>query len=78
MDKAVAQNMNSVFKELLGKTAVRQGHGLASTASPSLGTLTPLACSSISKNKVFSRGPGAPISPSTSHPQGPDSTRKPV
>ncbi|XP_021043259.1 rho GTPase-activating protein 4 isoform X1 [Mus pahari] len=80
MDKAVAQNMDSVFKELLGKTAVRQGHGLASTASPSLGTqnLTPLACSSFSKNKVFSQGPGAPISSSTSHPQGPDSTRKSV
>ncbi|XP_038955384.1 rho GTPase-activating protein 4 isoform X8 [Rattus norvegicus] len=80
MDKAVAQNMDSVFKELLGKAAVRQGHGLASTASPSLGTrnLKPLACSSFSKNKVFSRGPGAPVSPSVSHPQGPDSTRKPV
>ncbi|XP_028641132.1 rho GTPase-activating protein 4 isoform X2 [Grammomys surdaster] len=75
MDKAVAQNMDSVFKELLGKAAVRQGHGLVS-----LGTrnLKPLACSSFSKNKVFSWGPGAPISPSASHPQGPDSTGKPV
>ncbi|XP_059107143.1 rho GTPase-activating protein 4 [Peromyscus eremicus] len=80
MDKAVAQNMDSVFKELLGKAAVRQGHGLASTATPSLGTrnLKPLACSSFGKNKVFSRGPGAPVSPSVSHPQGPDSTRKPL
>ncbi|XP_031220113.1 rho GTPase-activating protein 4 isoform X3 [Mastomys coucha] len=80
MDKAVTQNMDSVFKELLGKAAVRQGHGLASTTSPSLGTrnLKPLACSSFSKNKVFSRGPGTPASPSVSHPQGPGSTRKPV
>ncbi|XP_012981359.1 rho GTPase-activating protein 4 [Mesocricetus auratus] len=76
MDKAVAQNMDSVFKELLGKAAVRQGHGLASTASPSLGTrnLKPLACSNFGKNKVFSSGPEAPVSPSASHPQGPDST----
>ncbi|XP_035314346.1 rho GTPase-activating protein 4 isoform X1 [Cricetulus griseus] len=75
MDKAVAQNMDSVFKELLGKAAVRQGHGLASTASPSLGTrnLKPLACSNFGKTKVFSRGPGTPVSPSASHPQGPDS-----
>ncbi|XP_036031029.1 rho GTPase-activating protein 4 isoform X4 [Onychomys torridus] len=80
MDKAVAQNMDSVFKELLGKAAVRQGHGLLSTAPRSLGTrnLKPLACSSFGKNKVFSRGPGAPVSPSVSHPQGPDSTRKPL
>ncbi|ERE65557.1 rho GTPase-activating protein 4 [Cricetulus griseus] len=80
MDKAVAQNMDSVFKELLGKAAVRQGHGLASTASPSLGTrnLKPLACSNFGKTKVFSRGPGTPVSPSASHPQGPDSTRKPL
>ncbi|CAO2621296.1 Rho GTPase-activating protein 4 [Lemmus lemmus] len=80
IDKAVAQNMDSVFKELLGKATVRQGHGLASTASPSLGTrnLKPLACSSFGKNKVFSRGLGAPVSPSASHPQGPDSTRKPL
>ncbi|KAL1766477.1 rho GTPase-activating protein 4 isoform X1 [Sigmodon hispidus] len=80
MDKAVAQNMESVFKELLGKAAVRQGHGLTSTASPSLGVrnLKPLDCSSFSKNKVFSWGPGAPVSPSASHPQGPDSTHKPL
>lgn len=75
IDKAVAQNMDSVFKELLGKATVRQGHGLASTASPSLGTrnLKPLTCSSFGKNKVFSQEP-----PSASHPQGPDSTRKPL
>ncbi|XP_049981031.1 rho GTPase-activating protein 4 isoform X2 [Alexandromys fortis] len=80
IDKAVAQNMDSVFKELLGKATARQGHGLASTASPSLGTrnLKPLACSSFGKNKVFSRGPGAPVSPSASPPQGPVSTRKPL
>ncbi|XP_052026077.1 rho GTPase-activating protein 4 isoform X3 [Apodemus sylvaticus] len=80
MDKAVAQNMDSVFKELLGKAAVRQGHGLSPTASSSLGTqnLKPLAYSSFSKNKVFSLGHGAPISPSASHPQGPDSTHRPV
>nr|XP_048313649.1 rho GTPase-activating protein 4 isoform X3 [Myodes glareolus] len=75
IDKAVAQNMDSVFKELLGKATVRQGHGLTSTASPSLGTrnLKPLTCSSFGKNKVFSQEP-----PSASHPQGPDSTRKPL
>ncbi|KAH0506864.1 Rho GTPase-activating protein 4 [Microtus ochrogaster] len=80
IDKAVAQNMDSVFKELLGKATVRQGHGLASTASPSLGTrnLKPLACSSFGKNKVFSRGPGAPVSPSASPPQGPVSIGKPL
>ncbi|XP_050997079.1 rho GTPase-activating protein 4 [Acomys russatus] len=78
MDKAVVQNMDSVFKELLGKTAVRQGHRPASIPSPSLGTrnLKPLACSNFSKNKVFSRGPGAPASPSAPHAQGLDSTRK--
>ncbi|CAH6779862.1 Arhgap4 [Phodopus roborovskii] len=80
IDKVVAQNMDSVFKELLGKAAVRQGHGLASTASPRLGTrnLKPLACSNFGKNQVFSRGLGAPVSPSASHPQVPDTTRKPL
>ncbi|XP_055447779.1 LOW QUALITY PROTEIN: rho GTPase-activating protein 4 [Psammomys obesus] len=78
MDKAVAQNMDSVFKELLGKAAVRQVYGLSSTASPSLGTPNqkPPACSIFSKNKVFSRGPRAPVSPSDPHPQDPDSTHK--
>ncbi|XP_012517495.1 PREDICTED: rho GTPase-activating protein 4 isoform X2 [Propithecus coquereli] len=72
VDKAVAQNMESVFKELLGKTTVCQGLGLASATSPSLGPRTRLG-----RNKGFSRGPGAPASPSASHAQGPDSTLKP-
>ncbi|XP_027623373.1 LOW QUALITY PROTEIN: rho GTPase-activating protein 4 [Tupaia chinensis] len=38
VDKAVAQNMDCVFKELLGKTAVRQGLGLAPAANPSSGS----------------------------------------
>uniref|UniRef100_A0A8C6R742 Rho GTPase activating protein 4 n=1 Tax=Nannospalax galili TaxID=1026970 RepID=A0A8C6R742_NANGA len=79
MDKTVSQNMDSVFKELLGKAAVRQGLGPAATASPSPSTRSqkPLACSLFSKNKVFSRGPGATASPSASHPQSPDSAFKP-
>ncbi|XP_075855844.1 rho GTPase-activating protein 4 isoform X3 [Microcebus murinus] len=72
LDKAVAQNMESVFKELLGKTAVCQGLELASATSPSLGSH-----SHVGRNKGFSRGPGAPASPSASHAQGPDSTLKP-
>ncbi|XP_073918497.1 rho GTPase-activating protein 4 isoform X2 [Castor canadensis] len=72
VEKAVAQNMDSVFKELLGKTAVRQGLGPTATASPSSGTRSRLG-----RNKGFSRGPGAPVSPSTSHPQGPDLALKP-
>ncbi|XP_045394155.1 rho GTPase-activating protein 4 isoform X2 [Lemur catta] len=72
LDKAVAQNMESVFKELLGKTAVCQGLGLASATSPSLGPRSRLG-----RNKGFSRGPGAPASPSASHAQGLDSALKP-
>lgn len=41
VDKAVAQNMDCVFKELLGKTAVRQGLGLAPAATPSSGPRSP-------------------------------------
>ncbi|XP_047392579.1 rho GTPase-activating protein 4 isoform X2 [Sciurus carolinensis] len=72
VDKAVAQNMDSVFKELLGKAAARQGLGPAATASTSPGPRSPkpLACSRLGRNKGFSRGPGAPASPSASHPQG--------
>ncbi|XP_019610710.2 rho GTPase-activating protein 4 isoform X2 [Rhinolophus sinicus] len=87
VDKAVAQTMDSVFKELLGKTAVRQGLGPASTGSPSPGSRSPKppGCSRLGKNKGFSRGPGAPASPSASrapaspsasHPQGLDSPFK--
>uniref|UniRef100_A0A8D2DGA5 Rho GTPase activating protein 4 n=1 Tax=Sciurus vulgaris TaxID=55149 RepID=A0A8D2DGA5_SCIVU len=78
VDKAVAQNMDSVFKELLGKAAARQGLGPAATASTSPGPRSPkpLACSRLGRNKGFSRGPGAPASPSASHPQG-DSALKP-
>ncbi|KAM5128295.1 rho GTPase-activating protein 4 [Callospermophilus lateralis] len=79
VDKAVAQNMDSVFKELLGKAAVRQGLGPAAPASTSPGPRSPkpLACSRLGRNKGFSRGSGAPASPSASHPQGPDSSLKP-
>ncbi|KAM9576771.1 rho GTPase-activating protein 4 [Trichechus inunguis] len=55
VDKSVAQTMDSVFKELLGKAAVRQGHGPVSPSSPS--------SSRPGKNKSFPRGPGAPASP---------------
>nr|XP_023490281.1 rho GTPase-activating protein 4 isoform X4 [Equus caballus] len=79
VDKAVAQTMDSVFKELLGKTSVRQGLGTGSTNSPSPGPRSPKppASSRLGKNKGFSRGPGAPASPSASHPQGLDSPLKP-
>ncbi|XP_035872183.1 rho GTPase-activating protein 4 isoform X1 [Phyllostomus discolor] len=79
VDKAVAQTMDSVFKELLGKAAVRQGLGPASTSSPGPGPRSPRlpGCSRLGKHKGFSRSPGAPTSPSTSHPQGPDSPLKP-
>ncbi|KAM4799071.1 rho GTPase-activating protein 4 isoform X2 [Urocitellus parryii] len=79
VDKAVAQNMDSVFKELLGKAAVRQGLGPAAPASTSPGPRSPkpLACSRLGRNKGFSRGSGAPASPSASHPQGLDSALKP-
>ncbi|XP_036285942.1 rho GTPase-activating protein 4 isoform X3 [Pipistrellus kuhlii] len=79
VDKAVAQTMDSVFKELLGKTAVRQGLGPASTSSPSPGPRSPklLGGGRLGKNKGFSRSPGAPASPSTSQPPGLDSPLKP-
>ncbi|KAI4545210.1 hypothetical protein MG293_005476 [Ovis ammon polii] len=78
VDKAVAQTMDSVFKELLGKTALRQGLGPDANNSPSPGPRSPKppGCGRLGKNKGFSRGPGAPASPSTSHPQGLDSPFK--
>lgn len=79
VDKAVAQTMDSVFKELLGKTAIRQGLGPASTSSPSPGPRSPkpLGCNRFGKNKGFSRSPGAPASPSASQLPGLDSPFKP-
>ncbi|XP_035964782.1 rho GTPase-activating protein 4 isoform X1 [Halichoerus grypus] len=82
VDKAVAQTMDSVFKELLGKTSARQGLGPASTSSPSPGpySLKPPACGRLGKNRGFSRGSGAlaspSASPSASHPQSLDSPLK--
>lgn len=77
--QAVAQTMDSVFKELLGKTAVRQGLGPASTISPGPGPRSPktVACGRLGKNKGFSRGPGAPASLLASQPQDLDSPLKP-
>ncbi|XP_075394624.1 rho GTPase-activating protein 4 [Tenrec ecaudatus] len=69
VDKSVAQTMDSVFKELLGKAAVRQGLGPVSPSS-----------SRPSKSKGSPHSPGAPASPaspSASHPQGPDWVGKP-
>ncbi|XP_040482896.1 rho GTPase-activating protein 4-like [Ursus maritimus] len=78
VDKAVAQTMDSVFKELLGKTSARQGLGPASTSSPGPGLcgLKPPACGRLGRNKGFSRGSGVPASPSASHPQSLDSPLK--
>uniref|UniRef100_A0ABI7VS27 Rho GTPase activating protein 4 n=1 Tax=Felis catus TaxID=9685 RepID=A0ABI7VS27_FELCA len=78
VDKAVAQTMDSVFKELLGKTSARQGLGpaIAGSPSPGPGNAKPPACSRLGKNKGFSRGPGALASPALSHPQGLDSPLK--
>ncbi|XP_007955387.1 rho GTPase-activating protein 4 [Orycteropus afer afer] len=65
MDKqSMAQAMDSVFKELLGKAAIRQG----------LGPVSPVS-SRPSKNKGFLRGPGAPTPPSSCCPQGPNSIK---
>lgn len=77
--QAVAQTMDSVFKELLGKAAVRQGLGPASTSSPDPGPRSPRlpGCGRLGKHKGFSRSPGAPASPSASYPQGLDSPLKP-
>nr|ACB21212.1 Rho GTPase activating protein 4 (predicted) [Plecturocebus moloch] len=79
VDKAVAQNMDSVFKELLGKASARQGLGPAPATSPSPGPQSPKApvSSRLGRDKGFSRGPGAPASLSAFHPQGLDSTPKP-
>ncbi|KAG8513853.1 Rho GTPase-activating protein 4 [Galemys pyrenaicus] len=72
VDEVVAQNMGSVFKELLGKAAVRQGLGPTPASVPSSGLRSRLG-----KNKGFSRGPGTPASPLEPPPQGLDSTLKP-
>uniref|UniRef100_A0A7N5JLK0 Rho GTPase activating protein 4 n=1 Tax=Ailuropoda melanoleuca TaxID=9646 RepID=A0A7N5JLK0_AILME len=78
VDKAVAQTMDSVFKELLGKTSARQGLGPVSTSSPGPGLcgLKPPACGRLGRNKGFSRGSGVLASPSASHPQSLDSPLK--
>ncbi|XP_041597674.1 rho GTPase-activating protein 4 isoform X1 [Vulpes lagopus] len=78
VDKAVAQTMDSVFKELLGKTSARQGAGPTSTGSPGPGpcSLKPPASGRLGRSKGFSRSSGAPASPSASHPQGLDSPLK--
>uniref|UniRef100_A0A673VPE4 Rho GTPase activating protein 4 n=1 Tax=Suricata suricatta TaxID=37032 RepID=A0A673VPE4_SURSU len=77
IDKAVAQTMDSVFKELLGKTSTRQGVGPTAGHSPSPvpSSLKPPACGRLGKNKVFSRGSGAPA-PTAPHSQGLDSPLK--
>ncbi|XP_058146925.1 rho GTPase-activating protein 4 isoform X2 [Dasypus novemcinctus] len=74
VDKAVAQTMDSVFKELLGKTAGRQGLGPASPSSPSPGPRSPqpLAPGRHGRHKGFFRSPGSPASPSAARPPGPD------
>ncbi|KAM6143499.1 rho GTPase-activating protein 4 [Erethizon dorsatum] len=75
VDKAVTQNMESVFKELLGKATMRP----ATTTSP--GPHSPKSPGSggsvLGRNKGFARGPLGPTSPSTSNLQGPDSAPKP-
>lgn len=52
--QAVAQTMDSVFKELLGKTAARQGLGPAAANSPSSGPRSPKppGYSRLGKNKA--------------------------
>ncbi|XP_008248534.2 rho GTPase-activating protein 4 [Oryctolagus cuniculus] len=71
VDKAVAQHMESVFQELLGKTAA------ATLSGPGARSPKPVACSRLGRSKGFSRGPGAATASSESHPQGPDSIFKP-
>ncbi|XP_004695283.1 PREDICTED: rho GTPase-activating protein 4 isoform X2 [Condylura cristata] len=72
VDEVVAQNMGSVFRELLGKTAARQGLAPTPTSTPGTGPRGRLG-----KNKAFSRGSGAPASALEHQPQGLDSTLKP-
>lgn len=67
VDKAVAQTMDSVFKELLGKTAMRQGLG-----PPPAGTPGPGPRFRLGRSKGFS--PASPLEP---HPQGLDSPLRP-
>lgn len=76
VDKAVTQNMDSVFKELLGKATMRQ----ATATSPGPHSPKPLASGGGSvpgRSKGFARGPAGPAFPSTLHLQGPDLTPKP-
>ncbi|KAM5221236.1 LOW QUALITY PROTEIN: rho GTPase-activating protein 4 [Ctenodactylus gundi] len=79
IDKAVTQNMDSVFKELLGKAAARQGLGpAAATTSPGPRSPKLPVCSLLGRNKGFFRVSGAPSSPSSaSHFQGSESVPKP-
>ncbi|XP_023561159.1 rho GTPase-activating protein 4 isoform X2 [Octodon degus] len=75
VDKAVTQNMDSVFKELLGKATMRQ----ATATSP--GPRSPKSPGGggglLGRNKGFARGPVGPVSPSALNLQGPDSAPKP-
>ncbi|XP_012924801.1 rho GTPase-activating protein 4 isoform X2 [Heterocephalus glaber] len=78
LDKAVTQNMDSVFKELLGKATMRQ----ATTTSPGPHSPKPPAGGGggggvPGRNKTFARGPLGPAFPSASHLQGPDLAPKP-
>lgn len=78
MDRAVAQTMDSVFKELLGKTASRQGLSPTPASSPSPSPRSPKPLGRLGKNKGFFRSPGSPASPSSEfHPPGLDSSLKP-
>ncbi|XP_013365148.1 PREDICTED: rho GTPase-activating protein 4 isoform X2 [Chinchilla lanigera] len=74
VDKAVTQNMDSVFKELLGKATMRQ----ATATSP--GPRSPKSPGGgggvLGRNKGFARGPSGPASPSALNLQGPDSAPK--
>ncbi|XP_010626354.1 rho GTPase-activating protein 4, partial [Fukomys damarensis] len=76
VDKAVTQNMDSVFKELLGKATMRQ----ATATSPGPHSPKPPVSGGGSvpgRSKGFARGPVGPAFPSTLHLQGPDLAPKP-
>lgn len=77
--QAVTQNMDSVFKELLGKATMRQ----ATAASP--GPRSPKSPGGgggggggvLGRNKGFARGPSGPGFPTFLNLQGPDLAPKP-